>query len=118
MVYVQSTLVCNIFLIIIYLKPLKFQKTFCKNSSRAMSLRKGLKIHANILYFFWLSKIRGPRTSLHNKIIPTSQRTGLCKQMDKAGGKQNCILGIGYIQLLNTYLIQLILVISAVLSLQ
>lgn len=37
--------------------------------------------------------------------------------MDKAGGKQNSILGIGYMQLLNTYLIQLLLVISMVLSL-
>lgn len=38
--------------------------------------------------------------------------------MDKAGGKQNCILDISYMQLLNTYLIQLFFVISLILSLQ
>lgn len=118
MVCVQSALVCNIFLIIIYFKYLKCQKQFCK-SSRAMSLRKGLKVHADILHFFWLAKILwGPRTSHHNKIIPTTQRTVLCRYMDKAGGKQNCILGIGHMQLSKTYLIQLVLVISMVLSLQ
>lgn len=73
-VYIQSTLVCNIFLSITYLKPSKCQKQFCKKSSRVMPPKKGFKIHANILHFFWLSKILwGPRTSLHNKINPTTQ---------------------------------------------